>query len=353
MSCQFATETHIRALVTAMREATDDRAGIPADIPFPPEALTQLAPEAFEGYRRDKATGWPFTANGREGELGRALWLANSLAYSARYKDGQDHAQALAYRHAQVEADPVTLIKAFQFWAYQCAEDHEAARTWAEAVSAGMIKWLIPRLPGYEAAPWGLPDRPVVKGPKPAQPAAPKVTQGMFRIEENVSRTPGGECWQVLRTEGGAPRVYLTRESAEHTIKAYIGEGRGRILEGLDEKDAQILADRIAARERIKGPRIGDVVDFDDGTSGIFSHDWGDSIQWSEGGSIHLNAGGGGSFSGGLNPPIFKGGLIATGETRLKRFWFFHHGSAGAHRGVDVLVPCRVYRHAALTKRRA
>ena len=32
-----------------------------------------------------------------------------------------------------------------------------------------------------------------------------------------------------------------------------------------------------------------------------------------------------------------------TEETRKGRFWFFSHDRAGAGRGVDVFLPCRVY----------
>jgi hypothetical protein len=110
-----------------------------------------------------------------------------------------------------------------------------------------------------------------------------------------------------------------------------------------DDKDAEILAERVALRDRRAGPRIGDYVEFEDGRAGRFSHDWGDSIQWSEGGSFSLTESGGASFSGGLNPAIPKACLTPTGQ-RDGAFWFFHHGHWRAHNGVDCMAPCRVYR---------
>jgi hypothetical protein len=111
-----------------------------------------------------------------------------------------------------------------------------------------------------------------------------------------------------------------------------------------DDRDAEILAERTAQRERRKGPRIGDFCRFPDGSLGRFSHDWGDEIQWSEGGSFYLCAGGGASFSGGLYPSIPKARLKLSRAKRAGQFWFFHHNHACAHNGVDVEAPCRVYR---------
>jgi len=49
------------------------------------------------------------------------------------------------------------------------------------------------------------------------------------------------------------------------------------------------------------------------------------------------------SFSGILNPSISADSLSLTDEKEHGEFWFFHHGSAGAGRGVRFTVPCRVY----------
>ncbi len=116
-----------------------------------------------------------------------------------------------------------------------------------------------------------------------------------------------------------------------------------------DLQDAAILAERTEKRDRLRGPRIGDFVIFPDGHEGRFTHDWGDEIQTTSrkfGGdaSFYLSASGHGDYSGGLDPSIAKSKLVDTKELKNGRFWFFHHDDHYAHNGVDVEVPCRVYR---------
>jgi hypothetical protein len=112
----------------------------------------------------------------------------------------------------------------------------------------------------------------------------------------------------------------------------------------LDEVDQAILARRLAEREHVTAPRIGDFVRFSDRLERI-SHDWGDSVQTSESGSFYLGDGGYTSFSGGLNPSFPKQRLIETGEILEGSFWFFHRNFWTAHNGVDVTAPCRVYEY--------
>jgi len=110
-----------------------------------------------------------------------------------------------------------------------------------------------------------------------------------------------------------------------------------------DDRDATIKARRLAAWNTRNGPRVGDFVIMPDLTYQRFSHDWGDSIQTSEGGSFYLGEGYA-SFSGGLNPSVPKSRLVLTDEIREGSFWFFHHDFMRAHNGVYFTAPCRVYR---------
>lgn len=110
-----------------------------------------------------------------------------------------------------------------------------------------------------------------------------------------------------------------------------------------DEKDAEILAHRVALREMRRGPRVGDYLVFPDGHVERFSYDWGEDIQTSQGGSFYLGEGSA-SFSGGLNEALPKAAMEDTGAFLSGRFWFFHHGHVTAHNGVDVVAPCRVFR---------
>jgi len=108
----------------------------------------------------------------------------------------------------------------------------------------------------------------------------------------------------------------------------------------LDERDRQILAQRIAAREANPEPRVGDYVRFPSGRLARVSHIWDDGAQTSEDGSWYLGDGYT-QFSGGLDPCVPR--LTRTEQTLPGAFWFFHHDHARAHNGVRVTAPCRVY----------
>ena len=114
----------------------------------------------------------------------------------------------------------------------------------------------------------------------------------------------------------------------------------------LDQIDQSYLDNAAALRVQIQGPGIGDYVLFPTGELERFSHDWGDGIQTSPGGSFYLLANGRASFSsGGLNPTVPADSIEELpGVTLMGRFWFFHHARAGAGRGVYVDCVCRVFK---------
>lgn len=117
-----------------------------------------------------------------------------------------------------------------------------------------------------------------------------------------------------------------------------------------DEKDAAILAERQAAFDTRKGPRVGDFIVMPDKTLRRFTHDWGESIQTTckphEFGpeSFYITEDGFASYSGALDPAIDKKLIIETESTKDGYFWFFHHNHVQAHNGVHATMPCRVYR---------
>lgn len=109
-----------------------------------------------------------------------------------------------------------------------------------------------------------------------------------------------------------------------------------------DERDAELLALRQAARdaraEANPGPMLGDVITYPDGTVERVAHHWGDTVQPSSGqGSHYMSPTGGVEFSGGLDSGIALAHFTRTGRVEAA-FWFFHHDSSGAHRGVQVTV---------------
>lgn len=117
-----------------------------------------------------------------------------------------------------------------------------------------------------------------------------------------------------------------------------------------DEIDQALLDERIAARHSFDEPLNGDFVIFESGEVERFSHIYDDgdaqtSPLWA--GSFYLCASGVASFSGSLNPSILRSTVSSTDEKRDGRFWFFHHDQAGAGRGVQCTVPCRVWRTSA------
>lgn len=111
-----------------------------------------------------------------------------------------------------------------------------------------------------------------------------------------------------------------------------------------DDRDAQILADRVQEWNKRAGPRVGDWLIFADGVMHRFSHDWEEhGLQTSKGGSFYLDDNGYASFSGGLNPCVPRDKVLNSGQTRLGRFWFFHHDYMTAHAAVNVELTCRVF----------
>jgi hypothetical protein len=112
-------------------------------------------------------------------------------------------------------------------------------------------------------------------------------------------------------------------------------------------KNAEILAERIAVYDKIDGPRVGDYMEFPDGKAFRIAHDWGDQVQPAtcEGdtGSFYFSVGSM-SYSGGLTPPIHTSRLGATGRYRSGCFWFFSENITGAGRGVHFGAQFRVFR---------
>lgn len=112
-----------------------------------------------------------------------------------------------------------------------------------------------------------------------------------------------------------------------------------------DAIDQAHLGKVMVSREQIVRPRMGDFVRFPSGEIERFSHDWQDDLQTSPlwAGSFYLGGHGNASFSGGLNPAIPFDSLTHSEQTMSGEFWFFHHNSPGAGRGVYFQIPCRVY----------
>ena len=112
----------------------------------------------------------------------------------------------------------------------------------------------------------------------------------------------------------------------------------------LDDKDREIIAERVTRFNTLPGPRVGDYIDFADGTTRRIAYVWEDGdIQTTDGGSFHFS-GGGCDFSGSLYRSVPPRSVVPTGETRSGMVWIFHHGHTEAHNGVTGVIDFRVYR---------
>lgn len=112
---------------------------------------------------------------------------------------------------------------------------------------------------------------------------------------------------------------------------------------GFDQVDALILSKKIEEREKIKGPRVGDVViRIDSIAPHRIAYMFDDKYQLSSGGSFFLDSNGNADFSGSLDYPR-KYELKMLLRECEHMFWFFHHDEPGAHRGVNCFVKCRVF----------
>lgn len=121
-------------------------------------------------------------------------------------------------------------------------------------------------------------------------------------------------------------------------------------MPNFDEKDAHILAERVAAlNARRESLRVGDWVIFADGVERRISYIWADendvpfSVQTSKGGSFYLGDGYV-SFSGSLFKPVKPETLTLTGDVRKGSVWFFHHDYSTAHNGVYAEMDFRVFK---------
>jgi hypothetical protein len=111
----------------------------------------------------------------------------------------------------------------------------------------------------------------------------------------------------------------------------------------LDTIDEAIISTRLATRERIKGPRVGDMVQFKHGETLYISHLWPDDVQTSVAGSFYLKPNGEMAFSGQLNHGIPRLGLTRALSPAEVTCWFFHHDQMRADNGLQVTVAVRMF----------
>jgi hypothetical protein len=160
-----------------------------------------------------------------------------------------------------------------------------------------------------------------------------------------------GDHWRYRLSGADGPR-YAYSHPSEHgcqiAIKRhFVSVGLVKVPEDnshLDDENQLIAAGILANWEARTGrPRVGDFLRFPDGSMKRFCNDTGDGQQLTKGGSFSIGRFAEVSYSGGLERPMMWERFMPTGETTKGRFWFFSHNRAGAGRGVDVFLPCRIY----------
>ncbi len=119
-----------------------------------------------------------------------------------------------------------------------------------------------------------------------------------------------------------------------------------------DETDQEIKDRDLQHWHVTSGPRVGDFVEMLDGTKRRFTYHHDDRIQTTmrpsgDFGPERFYFNGRCDYSGALDRAIPIAQLEDTGRIEEGRVWFFHHGQARAHNGVQTTIPCRVYRQIA------
>ena len=160
-----------------------------------------------------------------------------------------------------------------------------------------------------------------------------------------------GDQWRYRLSGADGPRFAYSHPS-EHgcqiAIKRhFITVGLVSVPEDnshLDDENQLIAAEILANwNARTGKPRVGDFLRMADGSLKRFCNNTGDGQQTTKGGSFSISRFGGVSYSGGLDSPMMWERFKSANEMAKGRFWFFSHDRAGAGRGVDVFLPCRIY----------
>lgn len=110
-------------------------------------------------------------------------------------------------------------------------------------------------------------------------------------------------------------------------------------------KDFEIIKEYLLAYDQKSGPRVGDFLSIGNGEYARLTNHCGNAIQTGSPVDSYYLGRGTISYSGGLDPAIpidfFQSHSHET--TKEGRVWIFSDSWAGAHRGVYLTVPLRVY----------
>jgi hypothetical protein len=88
-------------------------------------------------------------------KLGAMLWTENYRSVNYRYPDRDASVPAYTYRPSRI-TDPVAVLKQIACYEYQACERPDWETSEAFKLCARLRTIAINRLPGYEAAAWGV-----------------------------------------------------------------------------------------------------------------------------------------------------------------------------------------------------
>lgn len=133
-------------------------------------------------------------------------------------------------------------------------------------------------------------------------------------------------------------RTWFTNPTPEQKAK------EDQRLASMAERDIQMFEERIAAFNKVSGPRVGDYLQLWDGSYTRFTHAWDDGIQTGGGGGSYYIGNGYLSYSGGLDPSVRYSLIQPTEETKTGTVWAFHNDHRKAHNGVYYQLEFRVFK---------
>lgn len=135
---------------------------------------------------------------------------------------------------------------------------------------------------------------------------------------------------------------------SQHTFEAVLIPDIAPLTEDItfDERDALLLGSAIKWRAIHLRPMVGDYCILANGEVRRLAYETKDRFNVTSqhlSSSFHLMDLGTMSCSGAFPRSVLKSSLVERPGLRSASAWMFHHGRSGAHRGVDVIVPCRVF----------
>jgi len=167
----------------------------------------------------------------------------------------------------------------------------------------------------------------------------------------------GGDRWRYQFSDGNGPWSHPSQYGCEIAARKYFIE-KGAIIvpngfDHLNETDKIIAGISVDAFNALPAdrPRVGDYLRLAGGNLSRATHAWDEGMQIGGGkyGSYYLMESGHASYSGGLDPSILWECWQPSNDVEPGQFWFFSEGRAGAGRGVEIMIPCRVFDYLPIT----